>query len=47
MKGIASAVLVYSACAKKKMFEAPITLESKTYAPLENVVSNFLNLADA
>ena len=47
MKAIASALLVSSSYARKKMFEAPITLESKSPAPLENVVSNFLNLADA
>ena len=47
MKAFASAAMASCVAAKKKMFEAPITLESKAPAPLDNVVSNFLNLADA
>ena len=47
MKAFASAAMASCATAKKKMFEAPITLESKAPSPLDNVVSNFLNLADA
>ena len=47
MKAFAATAMINCASSKKKMFEAPITLESKSPARMDNLVSNFLNLADA